>query len=123
MGTRKESMPGEKCRSTPGHAPLTSIPTLEFTEKSPADIITAFGDAYFYFVAEEVARILHEKSLHPTSELIAHYEALRSPSPVPGKGKEPEGKKRSKQRLVDTPTKPKDHQDNNHRILGRSISE
>jgi Chromo (CHRromatin Organisation MOdifier) domain len=122
MGTRKESMPGEKCRSTPEHAPLTSIPTPEFAEKSPADVITAFGDAYFYFVAEEVARILHEKSLHPTPKLIAHYEALRSPLPVPGKGKEKEEGKRSKRRLVDPPTKPKDHQDNNYRILGRNIS-
>ena len=104
-------------------APLTSIPTPQFTGKSPAKVVTAFRDAYFHLVAEEVARILHEKSLHPTPELIARYEALRSPSPIPTKGKEPEAEEGSHQRRVDPPAKPKDHQDNDNRILGRNISE
>jgi hypothetical protein len=122
MDVGKNSMPREKHRSTPGRAPLASLPTPQLPYKSPADVVTAFGDAYFHLVAEEVVKILAEKSLHPTPEFVARYESLRSPSPVPAKEEGSKGKGRSRQRRVDPPAKPKDHQDNHNRIRGRNIS-
>ena len=122
MDVSKDSMPREKCHSTPGQAPLTSIPTFQFSGKFPANIVTAFGDAYFHLVAKEVTRILTEKSLHPTPEFIACYESLHSLSPVPEEEEESKEKRRSHQGRVDPPAKSKDHQNNNYHILGRNIS-
>ena len=91
-------MPREKHHSTPERAPLTSIPTPQFSGKSPANVVTAFGDTYFHLVAKEVARILNEKPLHPTPKFIARYESLHSPSPVLEKEEGLKGKGRSHQK-------------------------
>ena len=122
MDTSEDSMPSEKHRSTPGQAPLTSIPTPQFSGKSPANVVTAFRNAYLHLVAEEVAKILSKKSLHPTPEFIAHYKSLRLPSSVLKEEEGSKEKERSHQGRVDSPVKPKDHQDHNYCILGRNIS-
>lgn len=40
MSISEDSMPNRKHYSTSGHAPFTSIPTPQFTKRSPTDIVT-----------------------------------------------------------------------------------